>query len=200
MNSIFSAAKVEFLYHFLSTVFYRKKKDDNEPRKRRRKPKPDAAESGSVSGDEEGSELSDIDEDVKKMRVSESAAEGMETDDVLPVEEGQKGVDENQGTITTYDDGIFTVEIKGAPKKLEGDETVVDGTSEVEAFVPSARMNPLMAVKNGLLFLYGGAYEEGDRQITLSDFYSIDFNKLHEWKTIIQQDLTELVRCLFLSD
>jgi len=129
------------------------------------------------------------------MRVSEVAADAMETGDVLPVEpEEQKDVAGNQGTITTYDDGIFTVEIKGAAKRLESDEMPVDGFSEAEAFVPSARMNPLMAVKNGLLFLYGGAYEEGDRTITLSDFYSLDFSKLNEWKTIIQQDLTDLVK------
>jgi hypothetical protein len=39
------------------------------------------------------------------------------------------------------------------------------------AFVPSSRMNAGLAVKQGKLYLYGGLYEDGDKQITLSDMY-----------------------------
>lgn len=41
------------------------------------------------------------------------------------------------------------------------------------AFTPSARMNAGLAVKQGKLYLYGGLYEEGDRQLTLSDMYCL---------------------------
>lgn len=38
---------------------------------------------------------------------------------------------------------------------------------------PSPRMNAGMVVKNNILYLYGGLVEEGDRQYTLCDFYSL---------------------------
>jgi len=47
----------------------------------------------------------------------------------------------------------------------------------------------MLAVKNGTLFLYGGVFENGDRQVTLSDFYSIDLRRMDEWKTLIPLDV-----------
>lgn len=52
-------------------------------------------------------------------------------------------------------------------------------------FQPIPRMNASMVVKHGILYLYGGLYEEGDRQLTLSDFYAVDIHKLDEWHTIV---------------
>lgn len=40
-------------------------------------------------------------------------------------------------------------------------------------FSPSPRMNAGMAIKHNILYLYGGMIEDGDRQYTLSDFYSL---------------------------
>lgn len=40
-------------------------------------------------------------------------------------------------------------------------------------FTPSPRINPGMAVKNGVLYMYGGMFEAGDKQYTLNDFYSL---------------------------
>jgi hypothetical protein len=36
--------------------------------------------------------------------------------------------------------------------------------------------------------LYGGMFEDGDKQITFSDFYSVDLKKLEEWKVLIADD------------
>jgi len=38
---------------------------------------------------------------------------------------------------------------------------------------PSPRMNAGMVMKHNILYLYGGLVEEGDRQYTLCDFYSL---------------------------
>lgn len=38
---------------------------------------------------------------------------------------------------------------------------------------PSARMKPGMAVCKGSLYLYGGQLEQGDKQYTLNDLYSL---------------------------
>ena len=69
-----------------------------------------------------------------------------------------------------------------------------DGAQKAEAlFVPHPRMNPILTVKNGILYLYGGLYEDGDRQFTLRDFYSLDLHKLEKWDTIIASDITSQV-------
>lgn len=41
---------------------------------------------------------------------------------------------------------------------------------------------------DGTVFMYGGIYEEGDKQITLNDFYSLDFHKRDEWSVLIAED------------
>lgn len=39
--------------------------------------------------------------------------------------------------------------------------------------VPSQRMKPGLAICKGTLYLYGGEYENGSKQYTLNDFYSL---------------------------
>lgn len=63
----------------------------------------------------------------------------------------------------------------------------------VQVFQPHARMGALMAVKNGVLFLYGGMFERGDKQFTFKDFYSLDLNKMEEWNVLIENDESKLV-------
>jgi len=58
---------------------------------------------------------------------------------------------------------------------------------ETKDFVPSARANALVAVKNNMLFLYGGYREEGEREFTLCDMYSLDLGKLDCWNVLIEQ-------------
>jgi hypothetical protein len=43
----------------------------------------------------------------------------------------------------------------------------------VNIFTPSARINPSLAVKNNILYMYGGMFEDGDKQYTLNDLYSL---------------------------
>jgi len=44
---------------------------------------------------------------------------------------------------------------------------------EKTKFFPSPRINAGMAVKNNILYIYGGIVEEGNREYTLHDFYSL---------------------------
>ena len=127
-----------------------------------------------------------MEEEVKKMKMTE-------------VDESQAGVgqaDNKEDSIfqlkigpqssTTTDDGVFTV--TAGVQGTSSDSAAAVGM-ETDAFVPSPRMNPLLAVKNGVLYLYGGIFEEGDRQYTLSDFYTLNLHRLDEWQTIIASDL-----------
>jgi hypothetical protein len=70
------------------------------------------------------------------------------------------------------DDGIFKVTVSSVTSVSSRQN--VEGSSEArQAFTPSPRMNCGLAVKHGLLYLYGGLIEEGDKEFTLSDFYSL---------------------------
>lgn len=53
---------------------------------------------------------------------------------------------------------------------------------------PCPRSNAMLAVKQGLLYVYGGMFEAGDRQVTLSDLYCLDLHKMEEWKTLVEMD------------
>lgn len=90
-------------------------------------------------------------------------------------------------TTTIADDGIFKVTL--GPTPMDVDEPL-EGNSKSENKIcqPSCRMNCGLAVKHNVLYLYGGMFEEGDKQITFSDMYSLDLKKLEEWKVIIEDD------------
>ena len=83
--------------------------------------------------------------------------------------------------VTTTSDGIFTVTVGGAKPK----ETATSSAVYVEVTGPSPRMNAAGVICRNQLYVYGGSYEQGSRQYTLSDFYSLDLAKLDGWKTII---------------
>lgn len=70
-----------------------------------------------------------------------------------------------------------------------------DVTNE-NLFVPSPRMGSALAVKNNVLFLFGGVFESDDKQWTMSDFYSIDLHKMDEWKILIKDDERGKVRII----
>jgi hypothetical protein len=98
---------------------------------------------------------------------------------------------ETDGTETTFDDGVFTVKI--GPQSSNTGESINPVTGEPELFMPRPRMNSSMAVQHGILYLYGGVREEGDKQVTYSDMYSIDTKKMDEWTTLIKDESEKLV-------
>ncbi|XP_021568875.1 kelch domain-containing protein 4 [Carlito syrichta] len=53
---------------------------------------------------------------------------------------------------------------------------------------PCPRSNAMLAVKHGVLYVYGGMFEAGDRQVTLSDLYCLDLHKMEEWKAVVETD------------
>ncbi|XP_015585938.1 kelch domain-containing protein 4 [Cephus cinctus] len=93
-------------------------------------------------------------------------------------------------TVITDDDGIFTVTV-GPSLKTSTSTGQAETASAV--FYPSPRINAGLVLKHEILYLYGGMFEDGDRQYTLNDFYSLDTRKLDEWKTIIKDDLSSQV-------
>ncbi|CAI9580813.1 unnamed protein product [Staurois parvus] len=54
---------------------------------------------------------------------------------------------------------------------------------------PCPRSNTMITVRQGLLYVYGGMFEVGDRQFTLNDFYCLDLHKMdEEWKVLVEMD------------
>ena len=178
----------------MTAFICRKPTNDAEPKKRRRKEKTAAVAQASADCDQSSSDgendvamdISEVNQDVKNLTVSDDL---QSTDCEVPK------------SVTTFDDGVFTVTISGKSEAATNMLSDVGDTSVAnDSFIPCPRMNPMLAVKNGTLFLYGGAFENGDRQVTLSDFYSIDLRRMDEWKTLIPLDVeTQVVRYYFIN-
>ncbi|KAI5074550.1 hypothetical protein GOP47_0010511 [Adiantum capillus-veneris] len=58
---------------------------------------------------------------------------------------------------------------------------------------PCGRINGCMVVGRDTLYLYGGLMEVGDREVTLDDLYTLDLNKLDEWRCLMEASKTEWV-------
>ena len=153
-------------------------------RKRRRKKKGNVEDGMEInsSGDESDGETEEAMEvDMERLSVTEGAAGG----------DGAAAAAQPDSQNVEGADGIFTVKI--GPQSNNNERTSNEAASSTDAnpdiFVPHPRMSALMAVKNGILYLYGGIYEVGDKQLSLCDMYSLDLHKLDEWKTIIPSNL-----------
>ncbi|XP_077503607.1 kelch domain-containing protein 4 isoform X1 [Amblyomma americanum] len=92
--------------------------------------------------------------------------------------------------VVTSDDGVFTVKIGLSKEKTTDAMSQEAATSEApkESFIPVPRMGSCLAIKHGIFYLYGGMFEDNDRQFTLSDMYALDLHKLDKWKVLVPLD------------
>lgn len=142
------------------------KQNIGENKKRRRKKK-----------NESGEEVEDLEEndDEEDMDVTEQAVENLCID---PPEE----------------DSVFKLSVAPTTSKQSTSSTVqdmsgCDDDTSVDSFWPSRRMNTSLVVKDGHLIMYGGIFEDDkDRQVTLSDMYSLDLQRLQNWNILIKSD------------
>ncbi|XP_067619320.1 kelch domain-containing protein 4 [Eurosta solidaginis] len=99
----------------------------------------------------------------------------------------------SSSTKTVHTDGVFTVTVGGAPTGSGGNTSF----SKVPSLfpnrrpknVPSPRMNSGLCVCKGTLYVYGGLYEEDNKQYTFNDFYALDLHRLNEWEVIIPNNM-----------
>uniref|UniRef100_A0A5F5Q4E6 Kelch domain containing 4 n=1 Tax=Equus caballus TaxID=9796 RepID=A0A5F5Q4E6_HORSE len=89
------------------------------------------------------------------------------------------------GTVVTIKQVLSAPSPAGRPQSDEE-----DGPDEAESptIEPSPRSNAMLAVKHGRLYLYGGMFEAGNRQVTLSDLYCLDLHKMEEWTALVEMD------------
>ncbi|KAL2762053.1 kelch domain-containing protein 4 isoform 3, partial [Daubentonia madagascariensis] len=89
------------------------------------------------------------------------------------------------GTVVTIKQVLCTPCPVGRPQPIDEDSPEEASSPMVE---PSPRSNAMLAVKHGVLYVYGGMFEAGDRQVTLSDLYCLDLHKMEEWKALVEMD------------
>lgn len=165
-------------------ILFRGKRESTEKKKRRRK-----KEDGAENDDGMEEEMEDEDEEEGGDEAMEVTTEKVGNMNI----EGAEDTEMSEGaTNTFFDDGVFQVKIGPSLGSIPGEGTG-EGDQVVQVFQPHARMGALMAVKNGVLFLYGGMFERGDKQFTFKDFYSLDLNKMEEWNVLIENDESKLV-------
>lgn len=121
----------------------------------------------------------------KRRKVKNTGEEIADEEEVMEILQHTKI---SQPEVKTSEDGVFSVKIGPQSSGTFPQNSAcssVDLISTTAIFEPKPRMNASLVIKHGVLFLYGGLYEEGDRQLTLSDFHSLDIHKLDEWQTIV---------------
>lgn len=97
----------------------------------------------------------------------------------------------DDGTVMTIKEVIpGTVVEEESEEEDEGEEEATCAPME-----PCPRSSGMAAVKHGKLYLYGGMFEVGDRQVTLGDLYALDFHKMDQWEVLVEMDPSE---CPFL--
>jgi len=175
----------------------RKRTADKDVRRRRRR-KQDTDEKDLETGNDGNDDDDDDNDDEHADSVKdENVDSGIERLAVSELTESS-AAESSTSAVTTFDDGIFTVTVAGPQSTMSTSDTAEAACCmQTDSFVPCPRMNPLLCVRHGTLFLYGGVLEDGDRQITLSDFYSLDLHRMDEWKTIIPLDTSTQVMSLF---
>jgi hypothetical protein len=98
------------------------------------------------------------------------------------------------GTVTV-ESGAFTVSSTVTAAVVEPELAFLGAlgaggaTAARELVTPSPRFNSGLVYKGGLLYLFGGLWEVGDKDYTLKDFYSLDTKKLDSWSVLIEDDV-----------
>ncbi|XP_045149670.1 kelch domain-containing protein 4 isoform X1 [Echinops telfairi] len=89
------------------------------------------------------------------------------------------------GTVVTIKQVLPASGAPGSPPSEGEDDPEEPAAPKV---APSPRSNAMLAVKQGLLYVYGGMFEAGDRQVTLHDLYCLDLHRMEGWKALLEMD------------
>jgi hypothetical protein len=129
------------------------------------------------------------------MEVSNDKIDMNESDMTVEIEDEPKNetvpISVDQLSLETKDDSPFqlTITAKEATEKM--DTVVVVQNEEVgnqpEVFLPHPRRSSYLQFHKGILYLFGGKFEDiDDKEITLNDLYSLNIKKLDEWNVLYE--------------
>ncbi|KAI9795798.1 MAG: hypothetical protein M1833_006819 [Piccolia ochrophora] len=71
------------------------------------------------------------------------------------------------------------------------EKVAITAAKEVKMEMPHRRFNSQLTVQNDNLYIYGGTYENGDREYTFDDMWAIDLGKLDGVKEIFHRELDD---------
>uniref|UniRef100_A0A087XM78 Kelch domain containing 4 n=1 Tax=Poecilia formosa TaxID=48698 RepID=A0A087XM78_POEFO len=94
--------------------------------------------------------------------------------------------------VVTEDGTVMTIKevIPGQNAASDGEKIELRSAGSASAPTPEPcpRSSAMATVRQGKLYLYGGMFEVGDRQFTLSDFYCLDLHKMDQWEVLVEMD------------
>lgn len=134
----------------------------------------------------------------RRRKKEDEEDEDLEKEDLSENVDGMLSIKEEKEKTVTVEEGAFTItstvgSSKESDKKAESTDNQEEPSSNIDINLPSPRFGSALTAKNGMLYLFGGLFEDSeDRQITLKDFYSLDIHKLEQWETIIESDVNTM--------
>ncbi|XP_051548774.1 kelch domain-containing protein 4 isoform X1 [Myxocyprinus asiaticus] len=131
----------------------------------------------------------------KSRRGKKTGDQGEQTNQTEEEKAKAKGPTEIIKEIVAEDGTVMTIKevIPSAQEAEESEEEDEENEEEEAAAMaplvePCPRSSAMATVKHGKLYLYGGMFEVGDRQFTLSDLYSLDLHKMDQWEVLVEMD------------
>ena len=72
--------------------------------------------------------------------------------------------------------------------EVRGDGAAERPSKTLSMEMPHKRFNAQLAVQSDVLYIYGGTFEQGDREFTFDDMFAIDLNKLDGVREIFKRE------------
>ncbi|NXO26750.1 KLDC4 protein, partial [Cisticola juncidis] len=127
----------------------------------------------------------------RRRRGRQAEAAGEEEEELPPPQgplEIVKEVVAEDGTVMTIKQVIPAAAGAQDRSGSEEEEDEEEGAALCQAVEPCPRCSAMVAVKHGVLYVFGGMFEVGDRQVTLSDLHCIDLHRMEQWKVLQEMD------------
>lgn len=85
----------------------------------------------------------------------------------------------------------WSVEPEKTPASQEMKESYE--TNKLGQIIPHRRMDAAVLCMGNYLYIYGGQFESGNKEITMSDLYALNLNRLDTYEVLLSQDLSAAV-------
>ncbi|KAE8909261.1 hypothetical protein PF005_g19087 [Phytophthora fragariae] len=177
--------------------------------KRRRKKKTKALEDGADESDDEEDEEEEEVEDFdamleKQFGYVDDEGNIVYIEDAHEEEETKEGEEGDDDDLPKEPRSAKQVELEleedeeTKEEEKEEEKPVVVASDEPEEEEPAApapcpRINPAVMIRGSTLYVYGGVVEDGDREITLDDCWSLDLKRLEEWKQVLPGTMSQQI-------
>ncbi|EGZ21878.1 hypothetical protein PHYSODRAFT_491177 [Phytophthora sojae] len=164
--------------------------------KRRRKKKNKTLEDGAAGeSDDEEDEVEDFDAMLEKQfGYVDDEGNIVYIEDAHEEEETKEG-EEVELELEEEEESKEEEKEEEKPAVVAVEEKKVKDPEEEEpaAPAPCPRINPAVMIRGSTLYVYGGVVEDGDREITLDDCWSLDLKRLEEWKQVLPGTMSQQI-------